>query len=47
MNHKPQVKYNVPFRLMDSTNANTTPGPAIANSYDYRSDWLKLWGVKK
>jgi ribose transport system substrate-binding protein len=47
MNHKPQVKYNVPFRLMDSTNANSTAGPAIANSYDYRSDWLKLWGVKK
>jgi ABC-type sugar transport system substrate-binding protein len=47
MNHKPQVKYNVPFRLMDHTNANTTPGPAIANSYDYRSAWLKLWGVKK
>lgn len=47
MNHKPQVKYNVPFRLMDHTNANSTRGPAIANSYDYRSDWLKLWGVKK
>jgi ABC-type sugar transport system substrate-binding protein len=46
MNHKPQVKYDVPFRLMDSTNANTTPGPAIANSYDYRAAWLKLWGVK-
>jgi ABC-type sugar transport system substrate-binding protein len=46
MNHKPQVKYDVPFRLMDSTNANSTPGPAIANSYDYRSAWLKLWGVK-
>ncbi len=47
MNHKPQVKYNVPFRLMDHTNANSLKGPAIANSYDYRSDWLKLWGVKK
>jgi ABC-type sugar transport system substrate-binding protein len=47
MNHKPQVKYNVPFRLMDRTNANSTSGPAITNSYDYRSAWLKLWGVKK
>jgi ABC-type sugar transport system substrate-binding protein len=47
LNHKPQLKYNVPFRLMDHTNANSTSGPAIANSYDYRSDWLKLWGVKK
>ena len=47
MNHKPQVKYNVPFRLMDKTNANSISGPAIANSYDYRSAWLKLWGVKK
>jgi ABC-type sugar transport system substrate-binding protein len=47
MNHKPQVKYNVPFRLMDKTNAKSTSGPAIANSYDYRSAWLKLWGVKK
>lgn len=46
MNHKPQVKYNVPFRLMDKTNAGSTSGPAIANSYDYKSAWLKLWGVK-
>jgi ABC-type sugar transport system substrate-binding protein len=46
MNHKPQVKYNVPFRLMDGTNAKSTTGPAITNSYDYRAAWLKLWGVK-
>ncbi|HEV7134299.1 MAG TPA: sugar ABC transporter substrate-binding protein [Gaiellaceae bacterium] len=46
MNHKPQVKYNVPFRLMDKTNASSTTGAAIANSYDYKSAWLKLWGVK-
>jgi ribose transport system substrate-binding protein len=46
LNHKPQVHYKLPFRLMDHTNANSTPGPAIANSYDYRSAWLKLWGVK-
>jgi ribose transport system substrate-binding protein len=46
LNHKPQVKYDVPFRLMDHTNANSTKGPAITNSYDYRSAWLKLWGVK-
>lgn len=46
MNHKPQVKYNVPFRLMDKTNAKSTSGAAIANSYDYKAAWLKLWGVK-
>ena len=46
MNNKPAVKYNVPFRLMDSTNARSTKGPAITNSYDYRSAWLKLWGKK-
>jgi ribose transport system substrate-binding protein len=46
MNHKPAVKYTVPFRLMDSTNAKSTKGPAITNSYDYRSAWLKLWGKK-
>lgn len=46
MNHKPQVKYNVPFRLMDSTNARSTTGPAIKNSYNYQAAWLKLWGVK-
>jgi len=46
MNHKPGVKYTVPFRLMDSTNARSTTGPAITNSYDYRSAWLKLWGKK-
>ena len=46
MNHKPAVKYDVPFRLMDSTNAGSTTGPAISNSYDYRSAWLRLWGKK-
>ena len=46
LNHKPAVKYNVPFRLMDNTNARSTKGPAITNSYDYRSAWLKLWGKK-
>jgi len=46
MNHKPAVKYHVPFRLMDNTNARSTKGPAITNSYDYRSAWLKLWGKK-
>lgn len=46
MNHKPQVKYDVPFRLMDKTNAKSTTGAGITNSYDYKSAWLKLWGVK-
>jgi ribose transport system substrate-binding protein len=46
MNHKPQVKYNVPFRLMDKTNAKSLSGAAIANSYNYQAAWLKLWGVK-
>jgi ABC-type sugar transport system substrate-binding protein len=46
MNHKPQVKYDVPFRLMDSTNAKSLSGPSIANSYNFRAAWLKLWGVK-
>jgi ABC-type sugar transport system substrate-binding protein len=46
MNHKPAVKYNVPFRLMDSTNAHSSKGQGISNSYDYRSAWLKLWGKK-
>jgi ribose transport system substrate-binding protein len=46
MNNKPQVKYNVPFRLMDKTNAKSLSGPAIANSYNYQAAWLKLWGVK-
>jgi ribose transport system substrate-binding protein len=47
MNHKPQVKYNVPFRLIDRSNAKSTTGPAISNSYDFHTAWLKLWGVKK
>lgn len=46
-NHKPQVKYNLPFRLIDSTNAKSTTGPGISNSYDFHAAWLKLWGVKK
>jgi ribose transport system substrate-binding protein len=47
LNHKPQVKYTIPFRLIDRTNAKSTAGPGIANSYDYKAAWLKLWGVKK
>jgi ABC-type sugar transport system substrate-binding protein len=47
MNHKPQVKYTLPFRLIDKTNAKSTTGPGISNSYDFQSAWLKLWGVKK
>jgi ribose transport system substrate-binding protein len=46
MNHKPQLKYDVPFRLMDSTNAKSLSGPAIANSYNFQAAWLKLWNVK-
>ena len=46
-NHKPQVKYNLSFQLIDQTNAKSTKGAAIANAYDYKSAWLKLWGVKK
>lgn len=47
MNHKPQVKYNVPFELFDKTNAKSTKGAGISNAYDFQSAWLKLWGVKK
>jgi len=46
LNHKPQVKYDVPFRLIDRTNAKSTTGPGISNSYDFRAAWLKLWGQK-
>jgi len=47
MNHKPQVRYNVPFRLIDRSNAKSTKGPGISNSYDFHAAWLKLWGLKK
>jgi len=46
-NHKPQVKYDVPFRLIDRSNAKSTMGIAISNSYNWQAAWLKLWGVKK
>ena len=46
-NHKPQVRYTIPYRLIDKTNAKSTTGAGIQNSYDYQSAWLKLWGVKK
>jgi ribose transport system substrate-binding protein len=46
-NHKPQVKYRVPFRLIDRTNAKSTKGPGISNSYDFHAAWLKLWGVNR
>jgi ribose transport system substrate-binding protein len=46
-NHKPQVKYRIPFQLVDRTNANSTKGPGISNAYDFHAAWLKLWGVKK
>ena len=46
-NNRPQVHYTIPFRLIDKTNAKSTTGAGIQNSYDYQSAWLKLWGVKK
>lgn len=47
MNHKPQVTYDIPFQLVDSSNAKKTKGEGITNAYDYQAAWLKLWGVKK
>lgn len=47
MNGRPVPKYTIPFRLMDYTNAKSTKGPGISDSYDYQAAWLKLWGVKK
>jgi len=47
LNHKPQLKYTIPFRLVDKSNAKSTSGPGIANSYDFQAAWLKLWGVRK
>lgn len=46
-NHKPQVKYHLPFQLVDRTNAKSIKGSAIANAYDFKAAWLKFWGVKK
>ena len=45
-NNKPQQKYHLSFQLIDRTNAKRTTGPAIANAYDFKAAWLKLWGVK-
>jgi len=42
-NHKPPVNYNIPFRLIDSTNVNTLPGSAIVASFPLKSDWLKFF----
>ena len=47
MNHKPQVRYHVPFQLVDQSNAKKTKGAGITNAYNYEAAWLKLWGVKK
>jgi ribose transport system substrate-binding protein len=46
-NNKPQVRYTIPYRLIDKTNAKSTTGAGITNSYDFQGAWLKLWGVKK
>lgn len=42
-NGKPQVDYELPYRLVDATNADTLRGPAIASDHDYAADWTALW----
>jgi ABC-type sugar transport system substrate-binding protein len=42
-NHKPPAKYDIPFRLIDSTNAATLPGDAIAADFDLKSKWLEFF----
>lgn len=44
-NHKPAVAYNVPHQLVDSVNAPSIKTPGISVTYDYQSDWKKLWGI--
>lgn len=44
-NKKPQVKGNIPFQLIDSTNVQDTDGQGITADFNYQADWKKLWGV--
>jgi ribose transport system substrate-binding protein len=45
-NHKPQLKENIPFRIIDTSNAKSVKGDAIKASFDFRGRFKKLWKVR-
>lgn len=45
-NHKPQVHYNIPLRLVDHVNAPSIKTVGITFDYNYQAKWKALWGVK-
>jgi ribose transport system substrate-binding protein len=44
-NHKPQVHYTIPIRLVDHVNAPSIKTPGITFSFDYQAKWKALWHV--
>jgi ribose transport system substrate-binding protein len=45
-NHKPQIHYKIPIRLVDKVNAPSIKTPGITFSFDYQAKWKALWHVK-
>jgi ribose transport system substrate-binding protein len=45
-NHKPQIHYSIPLRLVDKVNAGSIKTPGIVFNYDYKAKWKALWGLK-
>ena len=45
-NKKPQLKENIPFRIIDRANAKTNPGKAIKASYNFRARFKRLWAIR-
>lgn len=45
-NHKPRVKYQLPFRLIDRSNAASVQTPGISSSFNFAADWEHLWGTQ-
>lgn len=45
-NHKPQVHYKIPVRLVDHVNAPSIKTVGIEFNYPYQAKWKALWGIK-
>jgi ribose transport system substrate-binding protein len=44
-NDKEPVEYELPFQIIDKTNAKSVEGDGVTNAYDYAAGWTELWGV--
>jgi hypothetical protein len=44
-NGKPAVHYDLRVQLVDEENAGEVQGAGITATYDFESEWKKLWGI--